>query len=99
MPENEKPKEPLASFILKILMVALVIVVGAIILFGFVFQTFDPIQFIINILGILLMLGLLALAVKGIISFIKPKPFSPTESFRDSLIRFCSKAKPYNKKD
>lgn len=99
MPENEKPKEPLASFILKILMVALVIVVGAIILFGFVFQTFDPIQFIINILGILLMLGLLALAVKGIISFIKPKPFSPTESFRDSLIRICTKAKPFNIKD
>lgn len=99
MAENEKPKEPLMSFVLKILMVALVIIVGAIILFGFIFQTFDPIQFIINSLGIIIMLGLLALAVKGIISFIKPKPFSPTESFRDSLIRICIKAKPFNVKD
>lgn len=96
---QSKPKEPLGSFILKILFIGVLVIIGAIVLFGFVFQEFDPINFLINIVGILLMIGLLGLAVKGLVSFIKPKPFSPQEDFKTSLIRLSIKSKPFNVKD
>jgi hypothetical protein len=94
--QYSKPKEPLGSFILKIAVVVIIIIIGAIILFGFVWQGFDPVNFIINAIGVILMLFLLGLAVKGILSFLKPKPYSPTEDFRTQLIRICIKLKPFN---
>lgn len=99
MPEEPKAKQPLGMFILKILFVGIIIIIGAIILFGFVWADFDPIEFIFNTIGIILMLGLLSLAVKGLISYLKPKPFSPTDSFRENLIRIAIKAKPFNVKN
>jgi len=99
MPDQTTPKQPLGLWIIKILFIGIILIVGAIILFGFVLSDFDPIEFIFNILGLLLMLALLALAIKGLVAYIKPKPFSPTESFRDQLIRICLKSKPFNVKD
>jgi len=94
-----KPKTPLMSILLTIGIIAIIVIIGLIVLFGFVWKTFDPINFIINILGVILMLGLLALAIKGLLSMLKPKPFSPTEDFRTALIRICKKAKPFNVKN
>lgn len=94
-----KPKEPLGMFVLKILFIGILLIIGAIVLFGFVFPDFDIVNFIVNIIGLLLMIGLLGLAIKGIVSFIQPKPFSPTEDFRTSLVRLCKKAKPFNVKN
>lgn len=94
-----KPKEEGGSQILKILAFVVIIIIGAIVLFGFVWKDIDPISFVINIIGIILMIGLLWLAVKGILSYLKPKPFSPTESFRNDLIRISKKLKPWNVKD
>lgn len=91
-----KPKEPLGMFILKILFILVLVIIGAIVLFGFVFPDFDIVNFIVNTIGLLLMIFLLGLAIKGLVSFIKPKPFSPTEDFRNSIMRLCKKAKPFN---
>lgn len=91
-----QPKSPLGLTIIKILFVGLILIIGAIVLFGFVWKTFDPVNFLINIGILLLMLFLVVMAVVGIASFFKPKPFSPTEDFRNALIRICRKAKPFN---
>jgi len=95
----EKPKTPLMTWVLRIAAVGIIVIIGLIILFGFVWKTFNPVDFLINIVGIILMLGLLALAIQGILSFLKPKPFSPTEDFRNAIIRICKKAKPFNVKN
>lgn len=94
--QYSKPKEPLGSFLFKVGIIAIIVIIGAIILFGVILKTFDPVNLIINIIGIVLMLALLALAVKGLISFLKPKPYSPMEDFRTQLIRVCQKLKPFN---
>lgn len=94
-----KPKEPLGSFLLKAFFVVIVIIIGAIILFGFVFPEFDIVKFIVNIIGLVLMIGLGGLAIKGLLSFIKPKPFSPTEDFRGTMVRLSSKLKPLTVKN
>jgi len=100
MQENyQKPKEPLGSLLFKIGIVLIIIIIGVIVIFGFVLKTFDPVSFLINIVGIILMVCLLALAIKGVLSFLKPKPFSPTEDFRTSLVRIAKKAKPFNIKN
>lgn len=92
-------KEPIGSILLKLGMLIIIVMIGLIILFGVVFKAFDPVSFVMNIVGIILLILLLGLAVKGILSFLKPKPFSPTESFRDNSIRIWKKAKPFNIKD
>lgn len=97
--QQQKPtgaKNPLGLTILKILFVGIILIVGAVILFGFVFPDFDPVNFIVNLGVLLLMLFLLGMAVLGIASFFKPKPFSPSEDFRNSIIRIAKKAKPFN---
>ena len=98
--QNKQAKEPLSSLLLKIGVVAIIFIIGAIILLGIVLKdSFDPITFIINIAGVILLILLLGLAVKGILSFIKPKPFSPTESFRDNALKMWRKVKPFTVRD
>lgn len=94
-----KPKEPLGQFILKILFFLFLIIIGAIALFGFVLQAFDPIAAIQNVVIIAFMVMLLILAGKGIAAFFEPKPFSPTDDFRTDVVRFAKKAKPRTVKD
>ena len=96
---NTQAKEPLGSTILKILVVSIVAIIGVMLLFGVIFPGFDPISLLLTGISILLLLAILSLAIKGIISFFDPKPFSPTESFRDTNIRLSKKAKPFNVRD
>lgn len=93
---NEKPKEPAGSFILKIMVLVIIAIIGMMLLFGIIFPGFEPVSFLITGITVLFFCGLLGLAIKGIVSFFEPKPFSPTESFRDTNIRIARKAKPFN---
>lgn len=95
----EKPKEPLGSLIMRLAFIALILLIAIVFVFGIVLQKFDPIQFIVNIVGLVVLAGLLGLAAKGVLAYIKPKPFSPTEDFRSTLIRIAKKAKPFNVKN
>jgi len=95
----QKPKASIWDSVFKVGVLLIIAIIGGIVLFGFIWKDFDPVSFIINILGLLLMLFLLGLAIKGVLSFIQPKPFSPTEDFRTSLIRISKKAKPFNVKN
>ena len=94
-----KPKRSIGSTIFTLGIVAIVLIIGSIILFGFVWSDFDPLSYIVNIIGVILMIFLLSLAIKGLVSFLKPKPFSPTEDFRTALIRLAKKSKPFNVKN
>lgn len=96
MPNVEKPKDSLGSFIFKLIIVAIILIIGLIVLFTFVLKNFDPLNFVFNVLGLILMLGLLALAIKGLLSMIKEKLFSPTTDFRKSHVQISQKTKPFN---
>lgn len=92
-------KEPMGSWLLKIGIVVAIVIIGLIILFGVAFKGFDPIGLILNIIGIIIMLALIGLAIKGLMGYFAPKPFSPTEDFRTSMLRIMKKAKPFNVKN
>lgn len=94
-----KPKEPLGSRILSILIIVAIVITGLIFLFGFVWKDFDPVDFVLNIIGIVLMIGLIFLATKGIQSYLKPKPFSPMEDFSATVRRIAKKINPKTVKD
>lgn len=102
MPEVKtyaQPKDSLGQTIIKIIFITLILLAAGVVIFGFVLQTFDPISFISSVLGLLIILALIGLAIQGLLSFLKPKLFSPTEDFRTTVIRISKKAKPFNVRD
>lgn len=95
MAEQQQPKSIFGgSLFLKIIvLIAIVLIVWTLI------SSFKNIgDLILNILKFGLGLVILILVWKGIESFFKPTPFSPTESFRNKIIRASKMRKPFNVK-
>lgn len=84
------------SLFLKIIIIVGVLLIVSVFIFGMNFKLGDMIW---NSLKILIGILLIVLVIKGIQGWLKPKPFSPTESFRKKVIRIAKKCKPFNAKN
>lgn len=97
MAEKKAPLKIMqGSIFLKIIVIIGIFLIASALLFGMPFELSEMVWTGIRILaGILL----LFLVFKGIQAAIKPKPFSPTESFSKKIIRVAIKSKPFNVKE
>ncbi len=96
--QQSKPKSDLfgGSILLKILFVIGIIIVVALVLLVAFFGTLSISALITYIIAFIVGGGLIFFALKGVMGYLKPKPFSPTEDFRTKLIRMGMKVKPLN---
>lgn len=84
------------SLFLKVIFIIGVALIAFTFIFGFVLHAFDPAAMIFWIIAILVGLVFCWLALRGILSLIEPKPFSPTDDWKRKLIHIARKAKPPN---
>jgi len=97
---KEKPKQSIfgGNLFLKIVFILGIIVIIAVIILSFIGKI-EPIKVFYSIIGLLIGFVILWLALKGLVSMFKPKPFSPTEDWRTKIVRICIKGKPFNVND
>lgn len=96
--QQSKPKSDLfgGSLLLKILfIIGIIIVIFLVVLVAF-FGKLSISALITYAVAFIVGGGLIFFALKGVMAYIKPKPFSPTEDFRTKIIRMSVKVKPLN---
>ena len=95
MPGENKGKFQVlrGSLMLKIILLLAAGLIISVFLFG---MPFDIPNIAWASLKILVGIAIIWLIFKGIQAILKPKPFSPTESFREKIIRVAEMHKPFN---
>lgn len=93
MAEKKTPNVLQGSIFLKLIVLAGIALIVSVFIFGVPTEIGDLIW---EGLKIFLGIVLLAFVFKGIQAAFKPKPFSPTETFRKKIIRVAKLSKPFN---